>query len=73
VLWRSSLSRWTIGSAETTTVDLGLHQETLRKYLHGEAPFPDGVVIVTLCTDFESQGFFFLPLRFATASSPDIR
>jgi hypothetical protein len=61
VLWRSSIRRWTIGSAETTTVDLGLHQETLRKYLHGEAPFPDGVVIVTLCTDFESQGFFFSP------------
>jgi hypothetical protein len=61
VLWRSSLRRWTIGSAETTTVSLGQHQEALRKYLHGEAAFPGAAVIVTLCTDFSSQGFFFSP------------
>jgi hypothetical protein len=62
VLWRSSLRQWTIGSTETTTVDLGPHQEPLRRFLHGEAQFPaDGVVIVTVCTDFESQGCFFSP------------
>lgn len=61
ILWRSSLRAWTIGSAQTTTVDLGPHQETLRQYLHGEAGFPSGVAIVTLCTDFSSQGFFFTP------------
>ena len=60
VLWRASLRRWTIGTAETTTVDLGVHQEPLRKFLLGE-PFPEGVVIVTSCTDFESQGCFFTP------------
>lgn len=61
VLWRSSLRRWTIGSAETTTVDLGRHKEPLRQYLQGEAGFPAGAVVVTLCTDFASQGFFFSP------------
>lgn len=62
VLWRASLRRWTIGTTETTTVDLGVHQEPLRKFVHCEAPFPtDGVAIVTVCTDFESQGCFFTP------------
>ncbi len=62
VLWRSSLRRWTVGSTETTTVDLGAHQEPLRRFLLGEVPYPaDGVVIVTVCTDFESQGCFFPP------------
>ena len=62
VLWRSSLRRWTIGSTETTTVELGPHRESLRKFLLGQTPFPaDGVVIVTVCTDFESQGCFFSP------------
>jgi len=61
VLWRSSLRRWTIGPDETTTVDLRTHQESLRQYLHGEASFPEGAVIVTACTDFESQGYFFSP------------
>jgi hypothetical protein len=61
VLWRASLRRWTIGTDETTTVDLGTDQKALRQYLHGEAPFPDGAVIVTVCADFDSQGFFFSP------------
>jgi hypothetical protein len=61
VLWRASLRRWTIGATETTTVDLGPYQEPLRKYVLGEASFPDGVAIVTVCTDFESQGCFFPP------------
>jgi len=62
VLWRSSLRQWTIGSTDTTTVDLGLYQEPLRRFLHNEAPFPiDGVAIITVCTDFESQGCFFSP------------
>lgn len=61
VLWRASLRRWTIGSNMTTTVNLGIYQELLQQYLHGKAPFPDGAVIVTVCTDFNSQGFFFSP------------
>jgi hypothetical protein len=61
VLWRASLRPWTIGPAETTTLDLGRNQELLRKYLNGESGYPPGVVIVTLCTDFGSQGFFFTP------------
>jgi hypothetical protein len=62
VLWRASLRRWTIGSTETTTVQLGPHQEALRKFLLGETPFPAyGVVVVNVCTDFASQGCFFPP------------
>jgi hypothetical protein len=62
VLWRASLRRWTIGTTETTTVALGPNQEPLRKFLLGEAAFPgDGVAIVTVCRDFESQGCFFPP------------
>lgn len=62
VLWRASLRRWTIGTTETTTVNLGTYQEPLRKFVHCEAPFPtDGVAIITVCTDFASQGCFFTP------------
>lgn len=62
VLWKSSLRKWTIGATETTTVDLGSYQERLRRFLLGETAFPAyGVVIVTACTDFESQGCFFTP------------
>ncbi len=62
VVWRSSLRRWTIGSMETTTVDLGPHQEVLRRFLLGDALFPpDAAAVVTVCTDFESQGCFFSP------------
>ena len=44
------------------TVDLGAYEEPLRKFLLGEELFPaDGVAIVTVCTDFESQGCFFPP------------
>ena len=61
VLWRASLRRWAIGSGQTTAIDLGICQEQLRQYLHNEAPFPTGEVIVTVCSDFDSQGFFFTP------------
>jgi hypothetical protein len=61
VLWRSSLRRWTTSPTETTTVDLGPNQESLRRFLLGETSFPDGVVIVTACTDYESQACFFPP------------
>ena len=61
VLWRASLRPWTIGKRQTTTINLGPHQEALRQYLHGETGFPAGAVIVTLCTDFNSQACFFTP------------
>ena len=62
VLWKASLRKWTIGTAETTTVDLGPYQDILRQFLVGETAFAaDGVVIVSVCTDFESQGCFFTP------------
>ena len=63
VLWRASLRQWTIGNGLTTTLDLGTHRETLRQYLHEESGFPVGAVIVTVCTDFASQGCFFTPTR----------
>jgi hypothetical protein len=62
VLWRASLRCWPIGTTETTTVDLVPYQEAVRKFLLGEESFPaDGTAIVTICTDFESQGCFFPP------------
>jgi hypothetical protein len=61
VLWKASLRKWTIGTAETTTINLGSHQEPLRKYLLGEAGFPPAAVVVTLCTDFGSQACLFTP------------
>ena len=44
------------------SVALGIYQEPIRKYLLGSSAFPsDVVVLVTACTDRESQGIAYAP------------
>jgi hypothetical protein len=44
-----------------STLNSGPNHELLRRFLLGETSFPDGVVVVTACTDYESQACFFPP------------
>ena len=62
VLWRASVAKWWISSTETTTIDLGEHQEPLRRFLLEETGFPHDVLVCAIvCTDFDSQGCFYPP------------
>ena len=52
VVWRSGVQKWTTSNREATGISLGAHGEPIRQYLHGEAGFPAGVVVmVTVWTD----------------------
>ena len=57
ILWKGSVHKWTTLKGQKSSVDLGAHQEPIRRYLIGDAGFPDCVyVVVTACTDIGSQG-----------------
>jgi hypothetical protein len=61
VLWRASVKTWSL-LGQTTRVSLGEYEEPVRNYLLGKTGFPaETVVRVTVCTDFGSQGSFYVP------------
>ncbi len=61
VLWRASVKTWSL-LGQTIRVSLAGYEEPVRKYLLGETGFPaETVVHVTVCTDFASQGSFYVP------------
>ena len=71
VLWKGSVHNWKTLLGQKSTVDLGKYQEPIRKYLNGEAGFPDGVyVLATACTDRGSQGMCFAPSLVAETRYP---
>lgn len=57
VIWRGGVHTWrTFKGTATGDLKLGVHQEPIRKYLLGVAPFPPGVFVkVSVGTDFQSQ------------------
>lgn len=60
ILWKGSVHKWKTFKDQESAVDLGKYQEPSRRYLAGEAGFPDGVyVIATACTDKGSPGMCF--------------
>jgi hypothetical protein len=63
VAWRSAVHTWTGPKGHVPrAVNLGAHQEPIRKYLLGKAGFPVDVrVLVTACTDTHSQNVFYTP------------
>lgn len=62
ILWKGSVHNWTTLKGQNSSVNLGVHQERIRRYLIGDAGFPEGVyVIVAACTDVGSQGMVFAP------------
>jgi hypothetical protein len=71
ILWKGSVHKWKTLDGQESTVDLGKYQEPIRRYLMGEAGFPDGVyVISTVCTDKGSQGMSFAPSKVAGSQYP---
>jgi hypothetical protein len=71
VLWKGSVHKWKTFEGQESTVDLGKYQEPIRRYLAGEATFPDGVyVIATTCTDQGSPGMCFAPSKVSGSRFP---
>jgi len=71
ILWKGSVHKWTTLKGQKSSVDLGKYQEPIRRYLIGDAGFPDGVyVIVAACTDIGSQGMTFAPSLVAESRFP---
>jgi hypothetical protein len=71
VLWKGSVHKWTTLKGQKSSIDLGKYQEPIRRYLLGEAGFPDGVyVIVTACVDRGSQGMNYAPSEAVGPSFP---
>jgi hypothetical protein len=65
VLWRAAVRIWnTPFGGKTTLLELGVFEEPIRKFLLGESPFPDEIVVmVHVCTDRASHGSFYMPSR----------
>jgi hypothetical protein len=63
VIWRGGAHVWhTFSGRATGGLQLGHHQERLRRYLTGEDPYPRGVVVkVSVACDSASQQFVEFP------------
>lgn len=63
LVWRAAMEKWRTLERQTTTVEMNEKQrEQLRQYLLGRADLPrDAGVVVTVCTDRESQGWVSAP------------
>jgi len=62
IIWKGSATVWNSLKGQTTSVALGSHQESIRRYLAGEDVFPPYVrVVATVCEDFGSQGAVLSP------------
>jgi hypothetical protein len=63
VVWRSAVHTWHSPDGHAIhSANLGAYQEPIRKYLIGKGPFPkDVTVLVTACTDSESQNSAYEP------------
>ena len=70
LLWRSGVRQWRTLGSQTTGVSLGVFAEPIRKYLSGEASFPEDVAVtVRVCTDFGSRFGTFAPYYASGATS----
>lgn len=71
MLWKGAVHKWTTLKGQKSFIKLGKHRERIRRYLLGEAGFPEGIyVIVTACTDIGSQGMNFAPAKMAGTRFP---
>jgi len=62
ILWKGGVHQWSTVEGQTTSVELGPFQESIRTYLLGETGFPEGVyVLVGACEDKGSRGMVFAP------------
>ncbi len=65
ILWRAAERSWRTFDGELISVNLDArYQESIRRYLLGEAPFPPEVAVsATVATDFVSQNTCLVPNR----------
>jgi hypothetical protein len=63
LFWRASVHTWQMDDGEKVRIELGSkYNEEIRRYLLGEASIPhNAALLVTACTDRESQISFFMP------------
>lgn len=63
LVWRAAAHRWPMPEETfSTQLDLGEHYEPLRRYLLGQAPYPEHAhVMLTMCTDVRSQKHWMFP------------
>jgi hypothetical protein len=62
VLWKGGVHKWNTIAGQTTSVDLEVFEEPIRKYLLGKSDVPEGVcVLVGACEDKGSRGMVFAP------------
>jgi hypothetical protein len=52
VIWRAAVRSWRLEGATAEALSLGHYQEQLRRYLLGESPHPDDVVVVLIVSPF---------------------
>jgi hypothetical protein len=62
VIWRGSVHRWTLNAARLKLLDLGDHQEPIRRFLHGDELMPSNLCVkVSVATDWASQNCSMFP------------
>ncbi len=63
VVWRAAITQWLLPDQTITSIlDLDTHEEPIRKFLIGEAPFPSDIfVILVVCTDHFSRERWMAP------------
>jgi len=71
IIWRGGAHIWrTFGDRGTGGLQLGHHEERLRRYLSGSDPFPMGVAVkVSVASDYASQNVVLFPR--ANVDQPD--
>jgi hypothetical protein len=61
IFWRASVHNWERDRQEPR-INLGPYNETIRRFLMGETPFPDNIsLLMVVCNDPESQNVFYTP------------
>jgi hypothetical protein len=65
ILWRAGVHTWNTAFGEKSNrMDLGDFEEPIRRFLQGAGSFPaDVAVLVTVCSDRNSQRYFYMPQR----------
>jgi hypothetical protein len=75
VIWRAGAHTWRLPfGGQTTRLNLGESEGSLRKYLLGETGFPTDVsVLVHVCTDYPSTGMFYTPSESQVEPNPQVK
>jgi hypothetical protein len=65
VAWRAAVHAWRLpDGTRSAPCDLGSHEEPIRRYLMGEAPFPaETAVVMTVCSDEASRNGWAAPAQ----------